>query len=344
MLRTTGDPPDLEALDEASAPAIDDLDRALVERLRTDGRESNRSLARALGVNEATIATRLRRLEAGGMMRVVALTDMAAYGYDFLAFAFINVSGRPLLEVADEIGKIASALSVSIVSGRFDLVVTVLAHDRAELAAVIGGRFGAIDGVVDVRAEFALEVLRYDSDWAALDATAGPPPDELTPRRMDEVDLAIVRALQHDARQSNRAIAAQLSVSEGTIRTRLRRMESAESIHIKAIKGAAAFGLAANAFVGVKVAGGQVAGAAQALLDTPGVAIAARTLGEFDFVIVVMAESTASLIGVLLERLGGIPQIRATETFENFMTPKHVYTWARLHPDTSLATGAPAGP
>jgi DNA-binding Lrp family transcriptional regulator len=309
---------------------IDDLDRALVERLRVDGRESNRSLARALGVNEATIATRLRRLESGGMMRVVALTDMASFGYDFLAFAFVNVSGRPLLEVAQAVGDLASALSVSVVSGRFDLVVTVLAHDRQELAGVVGEALGAIEGVASVRAEFALALLRYDSDWAALEAAPGPLPGELVPRQTDDVDLAIVRALQHDARQSNRAIAAQLAVSEGTIRTRLRRMEAAESIHIKAIKGASAFGLAANAFVGVKVAGGQVAAAAEALLAIPGVAIVARTLGEFDFVIVVMAESSTGLAGLLLEQLGRIPEIRATETFENYMTPKHVYTWARL--------------
>ena len=65
----------------ADAPPIDELDRSIVERLRLDGRETNRSLAAALGVNEATIATRLRRLETNNVMHVVALTDIERLGF-----------------------------------------------------------------------------------------------------------------------------------------------------------------------------------------------------------------------------------------------------------------------
>src|ERR1700692_3517549 len=94
--------------------SIDDLDRALVERLRRDGRESNRSLAAAVGVNEATVANRLRRLEAGAIMRVVALTDMEAFGYGFLVFVKLRVGSRSIMAVGEELARLPEVISVTV--------------------------------------------------------------------------------------------------------------------------------------------------------------------------------------------------------------------------------------
>jgi DNA-binding Lrp family transcriptional regulator len=119
-------------------------------------------------------------------------------------------------------------------------------------------------------------------------------------------------------------------VSEGTIRARLRRLESERYIRIQAIKDVETFGLGANAFVGVHVAGGEVDAVGRALLDLPGVAVVVRSLGEFDFVAVVMAGSREGLLALLLDRLDRVAGVRSTETFENYATLKHVYTWARV--------------
>lgn len=45
-------------------------------------------------------------------------------------------------------------------------------------------------------------------------------------KRLDELDKGIVERLSRDARISNRAIAAELSVTEGTIRTRIKRLQN----------------------------------------------------------------------------------------------------------------------
>ena len=312
------------------AAAIDELDRQLVERLRADGRESNRALARTLRINEVTVATRLRRLEGARLVHVTALADMRAFGYGYLAFAFVNVAGRPVVAVAQELALLSHTISVSATSGRFDVVATVIAHDRAELGDAIGRDIPQVPGVTAVRAELALDVLRFDSDWAALGADAGKAPPVAELRGADDLDMAIVHALQHDARRSNRAIAAELGVSEGTVRARLRRLEVERAIHIKAIKDVRAFGLAANAFVGIRVSDGRVETVGRALQDVPGIAVLVRSLGEFDFLLVAMAESRAEMIDLVLDRLARIPGVRSTETFENYATPKHVYTWARL--------------
>jgi len=312
---------------------IDDVDRGLVEHLRVDGRENNRSLAKALGINEATVAARLRRLEDSRTVHVVALTDMEAFGKEFLAFALINVNDRSPLDVGVEIGKIPEVISLTVTTGRCDLFAGVLARDRQDLGRVIGELIPRIDGVAAVRCEVAVDVLRYDSAWAslragaALDAVTHPPMDT---ERLDELDIAIVRELQRDARSSNRRIAATLEVSEGTVRQRVRRMEDDHLIRIRAVSDIEAFGLRASANVGIFVRGGAVDAVGQALSALDGVAAVIRSLGEFDFVVIALAQTQEQLLDTILNRIQSIEEVRATETFQVVGLLKHVYTWVRL--------------
>jgi len=318
---------------ESGDRGIDDLDRALVERLRVDGRETNRSLARALGVNDATVAARLRRLEAGGVVHVVALTDMQGFGKDLFAFALINVDGRPAFDVGREVAALPEVIALTVTTGRFDLVASVLVSDREALGRVIGEELPAVDGVGAVRCELAIDVLRFDSQWAALRAgasLAGLPAPDLEADGVDELDLAIVRALQRDARSSNRSIAAELSVSEGTVRQRVRRLEDERLIRIRAVSDVEAFDYTASATVGVRVRGGAVAEVGAALVAMPEVAAVVRSVGEFDFVVILLAQARADLVQTVLGRVQAMPGVRSTETLETAAALKHVYTWVRL--------------
>ncbi|MCW3063603.1 MAG: transcriptional regulator, AsnC family [Solirubrobacterales bacterium] len=311
-------------------PSIDDLDRALVERLRRDGRESNRSLAAALGVNEATIANRLRRLEAGSIMRVVALTDMEAFGYGFLVFVKLRVGSRSIMAVGEELSRLPEVISVTVSTGRYDVIATVLARDREHLGRVVGVDVAGVQGVEAARCELAIDVLRFESMWALLQAPDLPTEPFSASDVVDELDHRIIELLQRDARSSNRRIADEAGVSEGTIRARIRRMEDERLIRIQAVSDVVAFGVGAHAYVGVQVAGGKVPAVGDRLLRSSDVAVLARTIGEFDFVAVITAPDRDALVTAILGEISGIPGVRHTETFESWRTLKHAYTWARL--------------
>lgn len=317
----------------ADPRAIDELDRGIVERLRVDGRETNRSLAAALDVNEATIATRLRRLEATNVVHVVALTDMHRLGFAYFAFAMIAVSDRPIADVAREIAMVPQTISVNMNSGRYDVICGVLARDLAELGQVIGEAIPKVKGVRAVRCELAVDVLRFDSAWAVLEAghdDASQPRPSVPPEAVDELDLRIIGALQEDARSSNRSIATALDVSEGTVRSRVRRMEEDHLIRIRAVSDITVFGLGAGATVGLHVSNGKIDKVARELLKLDAVAGLIRSVGEFDFVLICLAPTRAELLEVVFNQIQRIPEIRETETFEHAGTVKHIYTWVRL--------------
>ncbi len=313
--------------------AIDELDRSIVERLRIDGRETNRSIAAALDVGEATIATRLKRLETANVVHVVALTDLHRLGFASFALAMVSTADRPVHDVARELAEVPQTISVNVHTGRYDAICGVLARDPVELGHVIGQTLPRIRGVRAVRCELAIDVLRFDSAWAALDvadATGDLPRPTIPPEAVDALDLQIIEALQRDARSSNRSIATALDVSEGTVRSRLRRLEDEHLVRIRAVSNVAAFGLAAGATVGIHVADGRIDEVAEQLLALDSVALVIRSIGEFDFVVIALAGTRAELLDIVLGRVQAIRGIRATETFEHAGTLKHIYTWVRL--------------
>ena len=69
--------------------AVDDVDRRLIELLRVDGRMAFRALGEALGLTESSVRARVRQLEAAGFMKVVAVADAAAAGFELLSARWV---------------------------------------------------------------------------------------------------------------------------------------------------------------------------------------------------------------------------------------------------------------
>jgi DNA-binding Lrp family transcriptional regulator len=313
-----------------SASEIDDLDRRLVNRLRVDGRTSNRQLAAELGVSEATIASRLRRLEDNSAMRVLALTDISAFGFPLFAFVLLTVEGRAALDTGHEIAGFSEVISVSAVIGRFDLLVTVLARDRPGLAGILD-RLRDVPGVERFDVELALELHRYESHWASLTIDHGPTSAPALDHAVDTVDLALISALQANARCSNQTIAKAIGVSEGTVRTRIKRLQDERRVRIQAVSDVDAFGLGAQAVVGLRIRSGSP-DPVYDLTRLPGVAVLFRSLGQFDYVAALLAPTRAELIARVLGDLQTHPAIRSVEAIEVAGNLKHVHTWVHILP------------
>jgi Lrp/AsnC family transcriptional regulator for asnA, asnC and gidA len=146
----------------APAQRVDDLDRAIIEALQENGRESFRRIAARLDVSEGTIRARYARLTQDGILQVVAVTNPLGLGFD-QALIGIKTSGPPSV-VADEISQWPEADYVVVVAGRFDLVVEVVSTDRQELLELTN-RIRALDDVVSTESFFYLEMWKQLYDW-----------------------------------------------------------------------------------------------------------------------------------------------------------------------------------
>lgn len=125
----------------------DEVDWKIIEIL-TCGYESNNTIARRLKLSEGTIRQRVKRLKQLGILTVRALVDPNLLENRQLALVAVNVAESRLLEAkAEEISKIEGVLSVSIASGRYDLLVEVLVDSNHGLVHFLTEHLSAVEGI-----------------------------------------------------------------------------------------------------------------------------------------------------------------------------------------------------
>ena len=147
---------------------------------------------------------------------------------------------------------------------------------------------------------------------------------------LDELDWKIVDILRVDGRMSNREIGRRLQVSEGTVRGRLKRMRQAGVVRITAVTDVRAIGKNVWGSIGIRVDRERIYEVAKALEEIDELSFVAVTLGLYDLIAFVVADSREQLLEILTERIRGIPGVRRTETAEALEVLKHQYALARI--------------
>jgi DNA-binding Lrp family transcriptional regulator len=143
---------------------LDDLDHAIIARLRADGRESNREIASQVGTSDATVRTRRKRLEDAGLMRLRAVVDPMRIGrIGSIANVGLSVSGdvgRFVRRLAAEPFTAYCATSL----GDHNVVCGVVAENQEELARALNETLWTLPGVCGVTAWPLASVIAHRSD------------------------------------------------------------------------------------------------------------------------------------------------------------------------------------
>ena len=124
---------------------------------------TNTEIARKLGVSEGTIRQRLKRLQARGIVKIKALRDPNLLQNQQLALVTVNVSEPRLLDIkAQEISKLDHVLSVSILSGQYDLIIEVLVDSNQGLIRFLTEELAAVEGLLKTE---TFLLLRSYNQW-----------------------------------------------------------------------------------------------------------------------------------------------------------------------------------
>ena len=318
-------------VDRRPLVTLDAADQRIIDLLTADGRASNRFLATEVDLTEATVAARLRRLVDQRVLGVTAVFDWEAAGYHWDLWLSVAIEGRALRDVAGDVAGLPYVHSSSLVFGPFDLVVHAVAPRRGDVVDLLTENVAAVPGVRQVTADVTLAWVKYTMNWAALPAAPArlefpDPVVELGP-----LDHEIIAALARDGRQSNREIGRQLGLSDGTIRTRLRRLEEAGMLRITAQIDPYRVGtMGAWAFVGIQTDGPNTRATGEKLATLPEISLVALTTGRHDLFVHAASVSRARLTDLVVDELRKLPGIRSTETWEVVATIAHDYRWVRL--------------
>lgn len=127
---------------------LDARDWAIIELLR-QGMISNSAIAKELGVSEGMIRQRIKRLREHGVLSLRGLINPDVLANRQVVWLGANVAEtRMLEEKAEEIAQLPDVLSVSISSGRFDLIVELLIDTHRGLVDFLIEQLSQVDGIV----------------------------------------------------------------------------------------------------------------------------------------------------------------------------------------------------
>ena len=172
-MTTTSAP--LARLSEVASPSaekveVDDLDLTLLRALAADARQSQRALARAVGMSPPAIADRLARLERLGAIRGYRVeVDWAALGYPVVVYIAVTAGpGMDLSEIIEAIHALPEAQDMSVVTGGLDLLVRLRVRDHAHLRELLLAEIFQIPGVQRTETFLSLADVEPENFTAAL--------------------------------------------------------------------------------------------------------------------------------------------------------------------------------
>jgi Lrp/AsnC family transcriptional regulator for asnA, asnC and gidA len=128
---------------------IDELNIAIVRHLR-EGRKSYKAIAKNLGVSENTIRSRVAKLEDQGVLEITGLVNPETIPRHRVVMVGVKLTTMNLVKKGAEFSKLRGVVSVSVVTGRFDLILVVLLKEGFGLLEFYTEEVSRLEGVQSV--------------------------------------------------------------------------------------------------------------------------------------------------------------------------------------------------
>ncbi len=141
---------------------LTDTDKAIINALQRDGKATNASMAKDLGVSEETIRRRARRLASEEVIKVTGIPDASKLGYECEALIGFQTAPDKLDDVASALSALDEVSVVSITTGSYDVFAEVRLPSHADLLGFITGKVSTIPGVVRTETFIILTTPKRD--------------------------------------------------------------------------------------------------------------------------------------------------------------------------------------
>jgi Lrp/AsnC family transcriptional regulator for asnA, asnC and gidA len=144
---------------------LDYVDMEIVQALQQDGRQSFREVARQLGMTEATVRARVRRMQDADKICFRALVNPRAVSMNCIAYVGVTVKDDMLSDVTSALAVIDAFIYVAVSLGRFNVVCMAFCPSREDLSDILIQKVSSLPGVIRTETMEVLEVFRIDNHY-----------------------------------------------------------------------------------------------------------------------------------------------------------------------------------
>jgi Lrp/AsnC family transcriptional regulator for asnA, asnC and gidA len=118
--------------------ALEKTNKEIIRQLR-DGRKSYDQIAKKLSITPNTVRARVKKLMKDGVLDITGVINPDKMENHFLAMIGVKLKKMNLLRKGEQFSKLKGVVSVSVVTGQFDLILIVLLNNE----------FGLLDFLTD---------------------------------------------------------------------------------------------------------------------------------------------------------------------------------------------------
>lgn len=144
---------------------IDKTDCDIIKMLQKDGRLSNTTIAKKLGVSEATVRARLNRLVNEEYIQIVAVGNPIKLGFDIVGMIRFQIDLSKVDSIIRELKKLKPIWFIVQTTGNIDIHAEFNIRSLYELKELITKKINKIDGIIRTDTALILEYAKREYTW-----------------------------------------------------------------------------------------------------------------------------------------------------------------------------------
>ena len=148
---------------EPSLNELDDISKRIIEQLQEDGRRSYAAIAESVGLSDAAVRQRIKRLIDSKLLEIVAVTDPLRVGFTRQAMIGVRVTGQ-VGDIAQALESFAEVSYIVLTAGQYDLLVEVVCEDDDHLLRLLS-RMRELPAVQSTETFMYLKLHKQRYDW-----------------------------------------------------------------------------------------------------------------------------------------------------------------------------------
>ncbi|MGA7898450.1 MAG: Lrp/AsnC family transcriptional regulator [Nitrososphaeraceae archaeon] len=129
---------------------IDEVNLKIINILKNDSSTPFVDIAKRIGVSDATVHQRIRRMIAAGIINKFTISvDNDLLGYDHMAFMGINISPGSADQIISDLLRIKEVLEMHELHGKFDLLLKIRAKNLIQMRDIVENKICKIPHILE---------------------------------------------------------------------------------------------------------------------------------------------------------------------------------------------------
>ena len=129
---------------------IDEVNLKIINILKNDSSTPFVDIPKRIGVSDATVHQRIRRMIAAGIINKFTISvDNDLLGYDHMAFMGINISPGSADQIISDLLRIKEVLEMHELHGKFDLLLKIRAKNLIQMRDIVENKICKIPHILE---------------------------------------------------------------------------------------------------------------------------------------------------------------------------------------------------